>query len=92
VAARLLEKQGDVPGALAAARRRTDAWSQNNPYLASQLREQGRLAALAGEHEEAIRVYRHFLALRRNPDPELRPQVEAVKREVQRLERVSAGK
>jgi len=92
VAARLLEKLGDVRGALAAARRRSDAWTQNNPYLATQLREQGRLAALAGEREEAIRAYRHFLALRVDPEPALRPQVDAVRRELRQLEKASVGK
>jgi serine/threonine-protein kinase len=92
VASRLLEKLGDVRGALAAARRRSDAWSQNNAYLATQLREQGRLAALAGEHEEAIRAYRRYLALRADAEPALRPQVEAVRRELRQLEKSSAGK
>jgi hypothetical protein len=92
VAARLLEKLGDVRGALAAARRRSDAWTQNNPYLATQLREQGRLAALAGEREEAIRAYKHFLALRVDPEPALRPQVDAVRRELRQLEKASVGK
>ena len=92
IAARLLEKVGDTRGALAAARRRTDAWVQNNPYLGTQLREQGRLAALAGEREEAIRAYRHYLAFRTNVDPALRPQVEAVRRELNQLEKSSAGK
>jgi len=92
IAARLLEKVGDTRAALAAARRRTDAWVQNNPYLATQLREQGRLAALAGEREEAIRAYRHYLAFRTDVDPALRPQVEAVRRELTQLEKSSAGK
>jgi MoxR-like ATPase len=92
VAARLLEKLGDVRGALTAARRRSDAWAQNNPYLATQLREHGRLAALAGEREEAIRVYRHYLALRADAEPDLRPQVEAVRRELSELEKASVGK
>jgi hypothetical protein len=87
-----MEKLGDNRGALAAARRRTDAWTQNNAYLATQLREQGRLAALVGEREEAIRVYRHYLALRMDPEPALRPQVEAVRRELKQLEKSSAGK
>ena len=92
IAARLLEKVGDTRDALAAARRRTDAWSQNNPYLATQLREQGRLAALAGEREEAIRAYRHYVALRSDADPSLRPQVEAVRGELRQLEKSGAGK
>jgi serine/threonine-protein kinase len=92
IAARLLEKVGDTRGALAAARRRTDAWVQNNPYLGTQLREQGRLAALVGEREEAIRAYRHYLAFRTDVDPALRPQVEAVRRELGQLMKSSAGK
>ena len=92
VATRLLEKLGDTRGALAAARRRSDAWAQNNPYLATQLREQGRLAAIAGEREEAIRSYRHYLALRAAPEPALQPQVDAVRRELQQLEKASVGR
>ena len=92
VAARLLEKSGDIRGALAAARRRSDAWTYNNPYLATQLREQGRLAALAGEREEAIRAYRHFLALRADAEPGLQPQVESVRRDLRQLEKASAGR
>jgi serine/threonine-protein kinase len=92
VAARLFEKLGDPRRALAAARRRSDAWAQNNPYLAAQLREHGRLAALAGEREEAIRVYRHYMALRTDPEPELRAQVEAVRRELAELEKASVGR
>jgi len=88
----LLEKVGDTRGALAAARRRTDAWVQNNPYLATQLHEQGRLAALAGEREEAIRAYRHYLAFRTDVDPALRPQVDAVRRELNQLEKSSVGR
>jgi len=92
VASRLLEKLGDTRGALAAARRRSDAWSQNNPYLAAQLREQGRLAAIVGEREEAIRAYRHYLGLRAGAEPALQPQVEAVKRELTQLEKASVGR
>jgi serine/threonine-protein kinase len=92
VAARLLEKLGDLRGALAAIRRRSDAWAQNNPYLATQLREQGRIAALSGEREEAIRAYKHFVALRADAEPALQPQVEAVRRELKQLEKASAGR
>ena len=92
VAARLLEKSGDTRGALAAARRRSDAWSQNNAYIATQLREQGRLAALVGEREEAIRAYRHYLGLRADAEPALRPQVDGVRRELRQLEQSSVGR
>src|SRR5688500_4922334 len=76
VAARLYEKLGDLPRALAAARRRIEWNSTQIPYLATQLREEGRLAALAGEVEEAIESYRQYLALRYDVEPQLRPQVE----------------
>jgi serine/threonine-protein kinase len=92
VAARLFEKLGDQRAALTAARRRSDAWASNNPYLASQLREQGRLAALNGEREEAIRAYRHYLALRVDPEPAVKPQVDAVRQELRQLEKASTGK
>jgi serine/threonine-protein kinase len=92
VAARLLEKLGDTRGALSAARRRSDAWAQNNPYLATQLHEQGRLAAIVGEREEAIRAYRHYVALRTDAEPAVKPQVDAVRRELARLEKASGGK
>jgi serine/threonine-protein kinase len=92
VAARLLEKLGDTRAALAAARRRADAWTQNNPYLGAQLREHGRLAALAGEREEAIRTYRRFLSLRADAEPSIQPQVQAVRAELERLEKASAGR
>jgi hypothetical protein len=92
VAARLLEKLGDTRGALAASRRRSDVWTQDNPYTAEHLREEGRLAAIVGEREEAIRAYRHFLALRANPEPSIQPQVDAVRRDLRQLEKSSAGK
>jgi len=92
VAARLLEKSGDLRGALGAIRRRTDAWSQTNAYLGTQLREEGRIAALAGEREEAIRAYRHYLALRGDAEPAVRPQVDAVRRELKQLEKSSVGR
>jgi hypothetical protein len=77
VIARLLEAQGDVPRALAAARRRTFG---NYPrYLPSFLREEGRLAALSGDTAGAIAAYRHYLALRSDPEPAVRPQVERVR-------------
>ena len=92
VAARLFEKLGDTRRALTAARRRSDAWAQNNPYLATQLREHGRLAALVGEREEAIRVYRHYLALRTDAEPEVRAHVDVVRRELTELEKASVGR
>jgi tetratricopeptide (TPR) repeat protein len=85
--ARLRERQGNLEAALAAVRRRPYAYHLTD-YLAAHLREEGRLAALAGDREGAARAYRHYLALRSNPEPALRPAVEAVRAELAKL---SAG-
>ena len=85
-AARLHERRGDLKGALRAIRRRPE-WPGNvSPYLALQLREEGRLATLAGDREGAIRAYQQFLRLRPTPEPRLRAQTDAVRRELTRLE------
>ena len=47
---------------------------------------------MAGEREEAIRAYKHYLALRVAPEPALQPQVDAVRRELRQLEKQSVGK
>jgi tetratricopeptide (TPR) repeat protein len=92
VAARALEAAGDLPGALAAARRR-HMWNDiSSPYLAAQLREEGRLAALAGDLEGAIRAYRHYLALRADREASVAAQVAAVRGELRRLERETVGR
>ena len=77
--ARLREARGDPAGALTAIRRReadyfpTYLWS-----LPAFLRQEGRLAALTGDKAGAIRAYDEYLALRRNPDAPLRPQLDSV--------------
>jgi hypothetical protein len=81
--ARLWEKQGDPKRALAAVRRR---WYDSTIHLATHLREEGRLAALTGDRPGAIKAYKHFLALRPNPDPHLRAEVARIRAEVARLE------
>jgi hypothetical protein len=82
--ARLRERQGDLPAALAAVRRRGYAYHLTD-YLAPHLREEGRLAALTGDRAGAIRAYRHYLALRSSPEPALRPAVDAVRVELAKL-------
>ncbi len=76
--ARLRERQGDIRAALAAVRRRSYAYHLTD-YLAPHLREEGRLAALTGDSAGAVRAYRHYLALRSDPEPALQPAVEAVR-------------
>ena len=82
IAARLYETRGDVSHALAIVRRRT-SWT--NQLLSTQLREEGRLAALLGDTAGAIGAYRHYLALRSDPEPPLRPDAERVRAELMRL-------
>jgi TolB-like protein len=80
VVARVAEEQGDLPRALRAVRRRASGYTLlPHWYLSSFLREEGRLAALTGDTAGAVRAYRHYLALRPDPEPELRPEVERVR-------------
>ncbi len=83
VAARLWSVLDDPERALAAARRRMRYWTPT--FLSSYLREEGRLAALTGDRAGAIRAYRHYLTLRYDPEPALRPEVDAVRVELARL-------
>jgi serine/threonine protein kinase/tetratricopeptide (TPR) repeat protein len=82
IAARLYEGRGERRRSLEMVRRRS-GW---NVYLSTQLREEGRLAALTGDRAAAIRAYRHYLLLRSGPERGLRPDVERVRSELQRLE------
>jgi len=54
-------------------------------YLSAFLREEGRLAALTGDTAGAVRAYQHYLALRPNPEPAVKPEVERVRDELARL-------
>jgi hypothetical protein len=82
--ARLRERQGDRRAALAAVRRRTYSYHLTD-YLAEHLREEGRLAALTGDRSGAVRAYRHYLALRSDPEPALRPAVDTIRAELAKL-------
>jgi serine/threonine protein kinase len=52
--------------------------------IAARLQE-GRLAALTGDRSGAVRAYRHYLALRSDSEPALRPAIEAVRAELAKL-------
>lgn len=82
--AHMRERQGDVSAALVAVRRRSYSYHLSD-YLAAHLREQGRLAALVGERAEAIRAYEHYLALRSDAEPSVRPKVDSVRAELAKL-------
>jgi DNA-binding SARP family transcriptional activator/TolB-like protein len=81
--ARLWEERGDSRRALAAVRRRPRPQVR---YLASDLVEEGRFAALSGDTAGAVRAYRHYLALRLDPEPDIRSEVLAVESQLARLE------
>jgi DNA-binding SARP family transcriptional activator/TolB-like protein len=84
VVARLREAEGDLPGALAAARRRIYflGW---HPFASTYLREEGRLAAATGDVAGATDAYQRFLALRGDTEPHLVSEVRIVRDELQRM-------
>jgi serine/threonine-protein kinase len=86
ILARIKEHHGDVRGALAAVRRR-ETFLTRPLYLSTFLREEGRLAALAGENDAAIEAYRHYLTLRAAPEPPLKSEVDYVRDELGRIEK-----
>ena len=85
VAARLHEQRGELPAALAAVRRRVFDLD-DTPIYVTYFREEGRLAALAGDRAGAARAYRRYLALRIDPEPRLEAQVAQVRAELKAVE------
>ncbi len=83
VVARLLASVDLAEPAFRAARRQV--WTAYEYSLSPKLRELGRLAALAGEREEAIRAYEHYLVIRRDPEPAMIPQRDSVRAELAEL-------
>ncbi len=85
VLTRAWEAAGHPRRALAAVRLRSSAitipWSE-----VPSLRLEGRLAALVGDTAAAIRAYRRYLLIRRDPEPTLVPQRDSVQAELARLE------
>ncbi len=86
--ARMREAQGDIPAALAAIRRReVDYFPSYLWSLPAFLRQEGRLAALAGDTSGAVRAYDQYLTLRADPDPPFKPQRDSVMAERAALRR-----
>jgi serine/threonine-protein kinase len=84
VLARLYEARGDLPRAAETIKRRT--FGLGVPaFLATYLRDEGRLAALTGDRAGAIRAYQHYLALRDDPELSVRPQVAEIRKELAKL-------
>lgn len=85
--ARAHDARGDHRAALAAVRRREYFNLDRAPNgLAVFLREEGRLASLTGDTAAAIHAYRHYLVLRRDPEPILIPQRDSVAAALARLQ------
>jgi hypothetical protein len=88
IVARLAERQGDLRLALRSLRQRDGSCLGDEPwYFSTFLREEGRVAALAGDTIGAIRAYEWYLTLRPNPEPEVAPEDERVGAELARLRR-----
>jgi hypothetical protein len=77
---RLHQRLGDPDAALAAVRRRAHeaAWPR---YLATGWKEEGEYALAVEAFDEAREAFRRYLLLRSQPDPELRGEVEKVRRQ-----------
>jgi hypothetical protein len=81
---RMFRENGDDERALAASRRRL----RYSPWnLATSLREEAHFAAAIGDRAGAIKACELYLALRPNPDPVLRAQVDSVRAECNRVKR-----
>ena len=76
--ARLLEAEGEYARAAAAAGRFRYGLGYPH-YMSAYLREGGRLAALAGDREQAIDRYTRYLALRENAEPAVADEVARVR-------------
>jgi serine/threonine-protein kinase len=85
VCARLLERVGLTGPAYRAVRR--SVWTGFHGAVTQRLRDEGRLAALAGDREAAVRAYEHYLAVRFDPEPSLVPQRDSVRAELAALRR-----
>lgn len=96
VVARLHEQSGDLAAARLALIRR-EYFLGRTVLLSTYVREQARLAELAGDYPAAATAYRHYLALRANPEPELRGDIAWAREGLRRVEgegrdrRVSGG-
>jgi TolB-like protein len=79
--ARRWAARGDFARALRALQRRAYfAWDL--VFLSTALRERARIVARAGDRAAAIRAYRHYLALRFDPEPSQRADVEQARAEL----------
>jgi hypothetical protein len=85
VSARIHERRGDLAGALAALRR--GRWYFPPENLSTYDREEGRLSLLTGDTAGATRAWTHYLALRADPEPSVRPEVERIRAQLRRIQK-----
>ena len=71
---------------LDAARRRLYGTARSPLYMTA-IRLEGKFAALTDDRAGAIHAYHHYLALRDDPGPSLRPQRNSVLADLHALER-----
>src|SRR5438067_10053237 len=62
-------------------------WTRDRWHLAGVLKRLGELYEARGDRERAARHYTRFVELWRDADPELQPQVSAVRQRLTRLRR-----
>jgi predicted negative regulator of RcsB-dependent stress response len=82
---RLWEAQGNLQRALAAVRRFEYDDPVGASYLATRLRTEGRIAAVAGDRDAAVRAYTQYLKLVNRPEPRVQPIVAEVREELAQL-------
>lgn len=85
VAAELLERRGNVAGALAAYGRRVYAATGDTQALSTFLREESRLAHATGDRERALRATRLYLNLRSDPEPAEQADVDPMEARLREL-------
>jgi DNA-binding SARP family transcriptional activator len=83
VLANAYQQSGDDADALRVIRRGIWYWPPR--FLSTYLRAEGRLAARLGDRSGAIRAYEHYLALRSDPESELRQDRDRIRDELNRL-------
>jgi tetratricopeptide (TPR) repeat protein len=87
-AARVWEELGEPDRALRMVSRYSVWETESLPYIGVQLREQGRLASLAGDRDRAIRAYRHFIRMSADAEPSMQRELDSARRELAKLESV----
>ena len=77
--ATLLEERGELDRALLMLEKRARFSSAVPAYQPTIWRTEGRLATAVGDTARAVRAYARYLKIRQDPEPEVMPEVEAVR-------------